>query len=101
MLLTQYGTHTLNSTPPKILAPMLSYPMICLTSIVNAATNYDLLPNSENEGVENTNPALYHYFTTRLLCFFSDVLFVHAQYLFLHRHVMSLGSNSWAEPFLH
>lgn len=33
---------------------MLLYPMVCLIYVVNAEINYDLLPNSENEGVENT-----------------------------------------------
>lgn len=97
MLLTQYGTHTLNSSPPEILAPMLSYPVICLIHILKSKTYYDLLPNSENEGVENRNPRVYHYFTTRFLHFFPDVLSVHTQYLLLRRNVtrveVSPGQN--------
>lgn len=39
--------------------------MVCLVYVINADINYDVLPNSENEGVETRNPVVYHYFTTR------------------------------------
>ena len=72
--------------------------MICLISIVTAETNYHLLSNRESEGAENRNPRLYPYLTTRFL--FSVVLFVHTQHLLLHRRVMSVRSNSWADLYL-
>lgn len=56
---------------------MLSYFMICFIFIVNVVINYDLLFNSENEGVENINFVFYYYFIIRFLCFFFDVLFVY------------------------
>lgn len=76
MLLTQYRTH-IEFYPSQILAPMLLYPMVYLIYVVNAEINYDLLPNSENEGVENRNPGVYHYFTTRLLSFLMCCLSIH------------------------
>lgn len=51
-----------------------------------------------NEGAENRNPRFYHYFAN--MFFTSLMLFVHTQYLLLHRHVMSVGSNFWGEPYL-
>lgn len=56
---------------------MLLSPIACLTYVLNEEINYNLLPNSKNEGVENRNPRVYHYFATRLLSFLVCCLSIH------------------------
>lgn len=78
---------------------MLSYPMVCPIYTVNADTYNDLLPDSKMK--EQKTETLGFIITLPLgflvYFIFSDVLFVHTQYLLLHRHVLSVGSNSWEE----